>query len=97
MHHIRRRQLGCKGAGSPFKYEFSIGEASVEAKDLYDAARRFRGMGFSGPALSYAQNGTLSMTGTLERWSELVVRERDRGGITVEKYQESPFAKGDGE
>lgn len=92
-HQIYRFPLGCKVPGGPMKYEYRIGDARVEARDLYDAARRFRDLGFSGPAQSYAFNGTPSLAGTIEQLCELAVKERDKSDLRVEKWTPNPFGE----
>lgn len=85
MIHIHRRFTGDKLG----RYLYSAnGGAWFRSTDLYAASRELQRQGYSGSATSYAENGTVSFVGTIERWAKLRLVEKKKGGIYVVPFVE---------
>jgi hypothetical protein len=89
MHRIERRENAKKRHLTDYRCD---GGPWFRAENLYDAARKLAVQGVTGPAQSFAANGTLSFDGTIEAWCQLQVVERTKGGIKVTRWSPPPIS-----
>ncbi len=61
---------------------------------LYDLARKLDELGFGDWKLqAYTTTGTKSLRGKVSVMAKLIVTERDKGGLRLEKYRPTPFRR----
>ncbi len=61
---------------------------------LYDLARKLDELGFGDWRLqAYTPTGTPSLRGKVSVMAKLIVTERDKGGLRLEKYRPTPFRR----
>ena len=61
---------------------------------LYDLARKLDELGFGDWKLqAYTPTGTKSLRGKVSVMAKLIVTERDKGGLRLEKYRPTPFRR----